>query len=135
VEVHKVVRAIDAPCYHGTGNCRPKIENLCCCGRCYRDVDKFTPTDTRGDGEDDECGNPSTIFIPSEEQGNAEAVITQERGQYAPVENLDATKGYLSNEVIKNTWGPGQGTFTDKEGGRRYYYYSNTSEICEIHKR
>ena len=42
------------------------------------DVDELSSTDTRGDDEGDEDGNPSAVFIPSEGQERTEIAISQE---------------------------------------------------------
>ena len=68
VEVRSVVRADDGPRYHVTGNCRPKTENMCHCGRCCWDVDKIFPTDPRDNNKDEKKRGPSPIFVPTEGQ-------------------------------------------------------------------
>jgi hypothetical protein len=42
------------------------------------DVDELSPTDTCGDDEGDEDGNPSAVFVPSEGQERSEIAIPQE---------------------------------------------------------
>jgi hypothetical protein len=75
VEVRGVVRAEGSPRYHVTGNCRPKTEILCYCGRCCWGVDEIFSTDTRGNNEDKKKWNPNTIFKPTGGQENAEVVL------------------------------------------------------------
>jgi len=60
------------------------------------DVDELSPTNTRGDDECDEDGNPSAVFVP--------------------VENFDATKGYKegNRRNYRNSNGP-----TDIGGARK----------------
>jgi hypothetical protein len=77
VEIHRVVRAANRPCQCVTGHCRSETENLCGRGGCYVDVDKLSPTDTRGDDEGDEDGNPSVVFVPSEGQERSEIAFPQ----------------------------------------------------------
>ena len=78
MEVHCVVRAANPPGQCVASNYRPEIENLCGRGGRYVDVDEFPPTDTRGDDERDEDGNPSAVFVPSEGQEKTEIAIPQE---------------------------------------------------------
>jgi hypothetical protein len=75
VVVCGVIRADNRPSHRKTSDCRPKIKNLCHCGRRYRSIDKILATDTQGDDEDQEDGNPSTIRVPTEGQDIGKTVF------------------------------------------------------------
>jgi hypothetical protein len=75
VEIRGIVRAERRPWYHVPGNCCPKTEDLCCCGRRCCGVYKILSTDTRCNNKDNKRRDPNTILVPAERQENAEREI------------------------------------------------------------
>lgn len=76
MEVRSVVRAECCPRKRETGDCRREAENLWRSGSrdCWS-VDEMFATDSRGNDEDKENGNPSTFFVPAGGQERVEVVI------------------------------------------------------------
>jgi hypothetical protein len=78
VEIRGIVRAERRPWYHVPGNCCPKTEDLCCCGRRCCGVYEILSTDIRCNDKDKKGRDPNTILVPTERQENAEREIVPE---------------------------------------------------------
>lgn len=60
------------------------------------------PAGTRGNNEDDEDGNPSTIFVPLKGQSKVEMDISHEADKWAPIEDPETKERYLLKKQAIN---------------------------------
>lgn len=133
VEIRGIVRAERRPWYHVPGNCCPKTEDLCCCGRHRCGVYKILSTDTGCNNKDKKRRDPNTILVPAERQENAEREMILDVSDDAhQLRILSPPKETYSSKQSGTIEIQGA-TFTDNEGNHRDDHNPNANKLCEIY--